>query len=486
LAVNGHVRTLLRVFGAVITLSSLMILPSLVLALIWNEKTVLPFAEAMLPAFLLGAALWYAFRHSHYQLRLRDGFIITGGIWLIASLVTAIPFYMALPALSFTDAVFEASSGLTTTGATMLLGLDQLPRSLLFFRSSLNFFGGMGIVILAIAVLPMLKIGGMHLFKAESTGPVKDNKLTPRIAETVRTLWVVYCGLNVLCALAYWFGGMDLFDAVNHAMATIATGGFSTHDASFAHWNSPLLDVIATAFMMLGAISFSLHWYAWRAATISHYQASSELRAFIGIVAVFALLVALNLWRSGTFADFSQALRHGSFQVVSNITTTGFVTTGFTQWPGMLPLLLIMIGFIGGCAGSTAGGMKVARVQLVVQQGLRELKQLVHPKAQFLVTLGGKRVSESVVISVGGFCALYISVYLVLLLLLAADGVDTETAFSAVAACLNNMGPGLGKVAADFIALSDYSTWLMSFAMIAGRLEIFTILVLLTPQFWQD
>jgi trk system potassium uptake protein TrkH len=238
--------------------------------------------------------------------------------------------------------------------------------------------------------------------------------------------------------------------------------------------------------MLLGGISFSLHWYAWRAATISHYQASSELRAYIGIVAVLVLVTATCLWSWGTFGGFGQALRHGAFQVVSNITTTGFISGGFVHWPGMLPMLLVMISFIGGCAGSTAGGMKVARVQLVVQQGLRELKQLVHPKAQFLVTMGGRRVSESVVISVAGFCALYISVYLLLLLLLSADGVDVETGFSAVAACLNNLGPGLGKVAADFIALSDFSTWLMSFAMLVGRLEIFTVLVLFTPAFWQE
>ncbi len=479
-------KAILRVFGAVIALSALIILPSLLLALLWRESTVLPFLDAMLPPLVFGGLLWFAFRDIHYELRLRDGFLVTAGIWVIAGLVTAVPFYLALPQLTYTDAVFESTSGLTTTGATVLIGLDRLPKSLLFFRASLNFFGGMGIVILAVAVLPMLKIGGMQLFKAESTGPVKDNKLAPRIAETARMLWIVYLGLNALCALAYWFGGMSVFDAVTHAMATLATGGFSTHDAGFGHWDSALLDAIATVFMLLGGISFSLHWYAWRAATISHYQASSELRAYIGIVAVLSVATAVYLWAYGTFGGFGESLRHGAFQVVSNITTTGFVTTGFTGWPGMLPMLLIMVSFIGGCAGSTTGGMKVARVQLVVQQGLRELKQLVHPKAQLLVTMGGKRVSESVVISVGGFCALYISVYLVLLLLLAADGVDVETGFSAVAACLNNLGPGLGKVAADFIAFSDFSTWLMSFAMLVGRLEIFTILILFTPAFWQE
>lgn len=483
---STRLKAIARVFGAVTALSSLITLPSLLLALWWGEPTVLPFFEGVLPPLLAGGLLWFVFRHSRYELRLRDGFVVTAGIWVIASLVTAIPFYLALPQLSYTDAVFESVSGLSTTGGTVLTGLEHLPKSLLFFRSSLNFFGGMGIVILAVAVLPMLKIGGMQLFKAETTGPVKDNKLTPRIAETARMLWAVYIGLNLLCAAAYWLGGMSGFDAVTHAMATIATGGFGNYDASFAHWDSALLDGIATVFMLLGGVGFTLHWYAWRSATVSHYQANSELRAYVGIVVAVSLLVGVYLWLTGTFGGFFESLRHGAFQVASNMTTTGFVTTGFAAWPGMLPMLLIMVGFIGGCSGSTAGGMKVARVQLVVQQGLRELRQMVHPKAQFLVTMGGKRVSESIVISVGGFCALYVTVYLLLTLLLVADGVDTETAYSTVAACINNMGPALGLNAAHFQSLGDGATWLMSFAMLVGRLEIFTILVLFTPAFWRE
>jgi trk system potassium uptake protein TrkH len=481
-----RIKAILRVFGAVIALSSLIILPSLILAMLWSEATVAPFIEAMLAPLILGSSLWFIFRENRYELRLRDGFLITAGIWFISSLVTAIPFYMALPELSFTDAVFESVSGLTTTGATMFVGLDVMPKSLLFFRSSLNFFGGMGIVILAVAVLPMLKIGGMQLFKAESTGPVKDNKLTPRIAETARTLWIVYLGLNVMCALAYWLGGMTIFDAITHAMTTVSTAGFSTHDASFAFWDSPMLDGIAVVFMMLGGISFSLHWYAWRAATVSHYQANSELKVYFSIMAIFTSIVAIYLLATSEIAGVGESVRYASFQVVSHITTTGYASSGFSHWPGMLPILMIMLAFIGGCSGSTAGGIKVARVQLVLQQGYRELKQLVHPKAQFLVTMGGKRVSESVVISVAGFCALYISVFLIIILLLLADGVDVTTAFSSAASSINNLGPALGANAMHFQAMSDFSTWLLSFAMLVGRLEIFTILVLFTPQFWQE
>ena len=481
-----RLQAMLRIFGAIIAASSLISLPPLLIALALDENTVVAFLESMATPGILGLLLWWPVRHVQYELRLRDGFLITTSIWVIASLITAMPFTLAAPHLSYTDAVFEAASGLTTTGATTITGLDALPRSMLFFRQSLNFYGGMGIVILAIAILPMLKIGGMQLFRAETTGPQKDNKLTPRIAETARALWMVYLGLNILCALSYWVGGMSFFDAVCHAMSTVATGGLSTHDASFGYWNTPLIDGIAIFFMLLGGINFGMHWYAWRRATVGHYQSDSELRTFIIIVLVVSLIVSANIFLAGRFDNVFDALRHGSFQVVSNITTTGFTTTGFIDWPGLAPLLLIMIGFVGGCAGSTSGGIKVARVQMVVRQGLREIKQLVHPKGQFLVTLGGKRVSESVVISVAGFCTLYISSYLVMTLILAATGVDIVTAFSAVAACINNMGPGLGMVASNFQALDDLSIWVCSFAMILGRLEIFTVLVLLTPQFWKE
>jgi len=484
--VSLRIQAMLRIFGAIIAASSLISLPPLLIALALDENTSLAFLESMATPGILGLLLWWPVRHVQYELRLRDGFLITTSIWVIASLITAMPFTLAAPHLSYTDAVFEAASGLTTTGATTITGLDTLPRSMLFFRQSLNFYGGMGIVILAIAILPMLKIGGIQFFRAETTGPQKDHKLTPRIAETARALWMVYLGLNILCALSYWVGGMSFFDAVCHAMATVATGGLSTHDASFGYWNSPLIEGIAIFFMLMGGINFGMHWYAWRRATVGHYQSDSELRTFIIIILVVSLIVSANIFLAGRFDNAFDALRHGTFQVVSNITTTGFTSTGFIDWPGLAPLVLIMIGFVGGCAGSTSGGIKVARVQMVMRQGLREIKQLVHPKGQFLVTLGGKRVSESVVISVAGFCTLYIFSYLVMTLILASTGVDIVTAFSAVAACINNMGPGLGLVATNFQALDDLSIWVCSFAMILGRLEIFTVLVLLTPQFWRE
>jgi trk system potassium uptake protein TrkH len=479
-------RTLLRIFGAIIGLSAAISLPPLFLAWWWDEPSAMAFLESFLLAGVAGFVLWFPVRNAHYEMRLRDGFLIVSAVWIIAVLVTALPFMLAAPNLSYTDAVFEAASGLTTTGATVIVGIETLPKSVLFYRASLCYFGGMGIVILAVAILPMLRIGGMQLFRAETTGPQKDSKLTPRIADTAKALWLVYTGLVILCALAFWVGGMSFFDAICHAMSTVATGGFGNYDASFGYWNSGLLDSIAIVFMFLGGVNFGLHWYAWRRATLGHYRADAEFTSFLAICVVVSLIIALAVWLGGRFDDPLQALRHATFQVVSNITTTGFVTTGFVDWPGLAPLALVMVGFIGGCAGSTSGGMKVARVQMVVRQGLRELRQLVHPKGQFLVKVGGKRVSESVVISVAGFCTLYILSYLVMTLALAADGVDIVTAFSAVAACINNMGPGLGAVAAHFRDLSDFSIWVCSFAMVLGRLEVFTLLVLLTPQFWRD
>jgi trk system potassium uptake protein TrkH len=278
-----------RVFGAIVALSSLVAVPPLVLAWLWKEPTEVAFLESLVAIAGVGLALWYPVRRAEYELRLRDGFLITAALWAIASLVTALPFMLAAPHLRFVDAVFESTSGLTTTGATVISGLDELPRSMLFYRQSLQFVGGMGIVILAVAIMPMLKVGGMQLFRAETTGPTRDHKLTPRIAETARALWFVYLGLNALCAAAYWIGGMSLFDAVCHAMSTVASGGFSTHDANFGYWDSPLLEAIACVLMLVAATNFGMHWYAWRRATLQHYQADSELRGLL-LVAAFVTL----------------------------------------------------------------------------------------------------------------------------------------------------------------------------------------------------
>lgn len=479
-------RAIQRIFGAIVALSSLIMVPPLLIAIAVDEQTIAAFLDCLLITSIGGFAIWFPARKVQYELRLRDGFFIVASIWVLASLSTALPFMLAPPHLSFTDAVFEAASGLTTTGATVIIGLDALPRSVLFYRQSLNFYGGMGIVILAVAVLPMLKVGGMQLFRAESTGPQKEDKLTPRIAETAKALWLVYVGLNVICAVAYWIAGMSFFDAVCHALATLATGGFSTHDASFGYWDSAMIDAVGTVFMLIGGLNFGLHWFAWRRATTRHYWPDSELRAFLGLFIAVTLIIAGSNWAYGVFDSIATGLRHSAFQSASVMTSTGFGTTGFGGWPGLSPLLLLFVACVGGCSGSTSGGIKMARAVMLLRTGLREIKQLVHPRGQFLVRLGGKRVSESVVIAVGGFVTLYVLSVCVLTLGLTATGLSFSDAFSAVVACINNMGPGVGVVASNFIGVNDAGVWIATFTMILGRLEILPVLVLLTPQFWQE
>lgn len=473
--------------GVIIVLSSLTKLLPGFLALAWDEEgTAQVFFGSFLASGLLGVFLWLPVRDVKYDLRLRDGFLIVTFTWIFASMVSALPFVHGPPHLDYAEAFFEATSGLTTTGATVIANLDALPRSVLFYRQLLQFLGGMGIVILAVAILPMLKIGGTQLFRAESTGPTKDTKLTPRIAETAKALWGVYFGLTLLCAGAYWAAGMSLFDAICHSLSTVSTAGFSTHDAALDYWNSPLIDWIAIIFMTLGGINFGLHFVAWRRASMSVYGSDSELRAYLRILSVAAVVITLVAWMGGSFDSFGESFRRATFQVVSSMTTTGFVTSSFQDWAHPAPLLLVGLAFIGGCAGSTVGGLKVARVMMVVRQGFREIKQLVHPKAQFLVKMGGRRVSESVVLSVSGFIAIWMLCFVALMVGFNLSGLDIESSFGAAVATLTNLGPGLGSVAATWAHAGDPAIWLGSLGMILGRLEVFSLLVLLTPQFWRE
>ncbi|MGQ0800915.1 MAG: TrkH family potassium uptake protein [Pseudomarimonas sp.] len=479
-------RAIIKVLGVIIGLMSLTKLPSLLVALALNEPTIAVFAGSACFTGLVGLALWWPCRHSSYQMRLRDGFLIVTLTWVAASLVSSLPLMAGPPYLSFADAVFEATSGLTTTGATVISGLDGLPKSMLLYRQVLQFFGGMGIVILAVAILPMLKIGGTQLFRAETTGPSRDSKLTPRIGETAKALWLVYSGLTAMCALAFWVAGMSIFDAICHALSTVSTGGFSTHDAALGHWDSQLVDLVAIVFMILGGINFSLHFVAWRNASVNHYFQDSELRGFLGILGGVSLLVALILWWGQDYPSISQSLRFAALMVVSIMTTTGFAVSGFDGWTGIAPMLLMIVAVIGGCSGSTVGGLKVARVIMVLRHGLREVRQLVHPKGQFLVKMGGKRVSESVVLSVSGFITLWLVCGVLLWLGFISAGLDMQSAFGAMVATLANAGPGLGEVAYTFSTVGDAAVWLGTLGMLLGRLEVFSILVLLTPTFWRE
>lgn len=475
------------VMGVLLMLFSTSMLPPMLVSLIYRDGSLVAFANSFVGVLLLGVLVWFPVRRikaNQRNLRLREGFLIVSGFWCVLGVFGALPLVLGVP-MSFTDGVFESISGFTTTGATVLLGVDNMPKSLLYYRSQLHFLGGMGVIVLAVAVLPMLGVGGMQLYRAETPGPVKDTKLTPRITETAKYLWLVYVGLNVLCILAFWSAGMDLFDAIVHAFGAIATGGFSSHDASFAYFNSPLLDAIGVFFMFVGGMNFSLHFMAFgRGGRLSNYVLDPEFRAYFALIFGVTIFITLYLYFAGEYSSLGAAFVKASFQTVSMQTTTGYLTADFSHWPAAVGVLLILITFFGGCAGSTTGGIKVIRWLLVYRQGVREAKLLLHPRAEYPVKLGDRPVPPRVIEAVWGFFAIYMIVFGVLMLLLMITGVDQVTAFSAIATTINNTGPGLGVVLTTFTDVPTLGKWVCSVAMLLGRLEIFTVLVLFTPAFW--
>ncbi len=481
-----HTSVIARVLGIFLMLFSLTMLPPMLVSVLFEDGALSAFATALGLTFGLGMLIWLPVRHIRHDLRTRDGFVITVLFWLVLALSGSFPFMLAdSPNLSFTDAFFESLSGWTTTGATIMTGLDDLPESILWYRQQLQWLGGMGIIVLAVAVLPMLGIGGMQLFRAETPGPLKDSKLTPRITETAKALWYIYLSLTVLCALGYWLAGMSAFDAIGHSFATVAIGGFSTHDASLGYFDSATIEMIAVFFMLISSLNFALHFYAWRYNSILHYLRDSELKFFFFVLLGGCALTVPALWLTDTYS-LPDAVRYGIFEAVSIATTTGFGTADFSVWPIFLPVLLFMMAFIGGCAGSTGGGMKVIRVLLIFKQGSREITRLIHPNAIIPVKIGRAPVAERVLEAVWGFFALYVLTYMAMMLALLATGLDHVTAFSAVGACLNNLGPGLGDVAAHYGNINDAGKWILSLTMLLGRLEIFTLLVLVSPAFWRS
>ena len=475
-----------RILGLLLMMFSLTMLPPIIFSLIYQDGSWLPFIESFVLTAISGLVIWFPVRKQRRDLRLRDGFLVVASFWTVLGTFGAAPLYFAeMPSISLTDAIFESMSGLTTTGATILSGLDTLPKSILYYRQQLQWLGGMGIIVLAVAVLPMLGVGGMQLYRAETPGPVKDTKLTPRITETAKALWYVYLGFTIACFLSYWAAGMDWFDAICHAFSTVAIGGFSTHDLSIGYFDSTTIDMVAVVFMFLAGINFSLHFFAWRHVQIKHYRQDPEFRAYCFVLFSLSVIVISSLSIYGTYANPNETFTYGLFQAVSIATTTGFTTANYAVWPGALPVLLIFASFVGGSAGSTAGGIKVIRWLLIYKQGVREIARLVHPNAEIPVKLGNSAVPFRVVDAVWGFFSVYVVVFAVMLLAMLATGLDQVTAFSAVAATLNNLGPGLGEVAAGFMTLSDTAKWISIGGMLLGRLEIFTLLVLITPTFWR-
>jgi trk system potassium uptake protein TrkH len=475
-----------RILGLLLMIFSLTMLPPILVSAFFKEGSWLPFLQGFALTLSSGFLIWLPVMKSRRDLRLRDGFVVVAAFWTVLGLFGAAPLYLAdALSMTLTDAIFESMSGLTTTGATVLTNLDDLPKSILYYRQQLQWLGGMGIIVLAVAVLPMLGVGGMQLYRAETPGPVKDTKLTPRITETAKALWLVYFIFTVLCGLGYWLAGMNGFDALCHAFSTVAIGGFSTHDASIGFYDNSAIELVAVFFMFAAGINFSLHFFAVRNVQVSHYIDDDEFRAyFLYLVAVSTLVIGALLWDS-TYLKPVDSIINGLFQAVSIATTTGFTTADYSAWPGAVPVLLIFASFIGGSAGSTAGGIKVIRWLLIFKQGAREIARLVHPSAEIPVKLGNHAVPFRVVDAVWGFFSVYIIVFGIMLLGMMVTGLDQVTAFSAVAATLNNLGPGLGDVASGFMTVPDAAKWIAVIGMLLGRLEIFTLLVLLTPTFWR-
>ncbi len=475
-----------RILGLLLMVFSLTMLPPIFFSLLYADGAWLSFVEGFALTLAAGLVCWLPVRRERRELRLRDGFLVVASFWTVLGSFGAAPLYFDDSlSLSITDAVFESISGLTTTGATILTGLDALPKSILYYRQQLQWLGGMGIIVLAVAVLPMLGVGGMQLYRAETPGPVKDTKLTPRITETAKALWYVYLGFTIACSVFYMLAGMGWFDALCHAFSTVAIGGFSTHDLSIGYFDSAAVDLVAIVFMFFAGINFSLHFFAWRYKSIQHYAQDPEFRAYTFVLVVLSLMVVSALLYFDTFVGPGNAIVNGLFQAVSIATTTGFTTSDFAAWPTAIPVLLIFASFIGGSAGSTAGGIKVIRWLLVYKQGVREIVRLVHPSAEIPVKLGNKAVPYRVVDAVWGFFSIYVIVFAAMMLAMMATGLDQVTAFSAVAATLNNLGPGLGEVSRGFMSVPDIAKWIAIAGMLLGRLEIFTLLVLITPTFWR-
>ena len=435
--------------------------------------------------FVIGCFMFFLAADKNGELRTKDGFIITIFFWTVLGFFGSLPFYLAnLEGVTYIDSLFESISGLTTTGATVFVGLDDMPRSLLFYRQLLQWLGGMGIIVLAVAVLPLLGVGGMQLYKAETPGPLKDSKLTPRITETAKALWFVYVSMTISCAILYRYFGMSWFDAVGHAFSTISIGGFSTHDANFAFFDNSSLRWTAIIFMVISGINFALHYLAWTKKRLLHYFYDSEVKLYLSLLVTTSLITYLTLLFSDNIYD--EIFVDSVFQAVSIGTTTGFLTSNYSNWPLFVPIMLLIAAFIGACAGSTGGGIKVIRALILIRQGSSEITKLIHPNAVVTIKFGKKSLDPRVSESVWGFFAVYVATFLIILMFLLSQNNDFLTAFSAVGATLNNLGPGLGAVSENYKDITDGSKIALCLSMLLGRLEIFTLLLLFTPAFWRN
>jgi len=480
------INIVLKTIGLLLMVFSLTQIPPILIDFIYSEGEFFSFVISFVLTFIGGYLVWFFNRNTTQDFRIREGILIVVCFWVVLSLFGTLPFLLtdSIKDLTFASALFESMSGLTTTGATVLSQLDDLPKSILFYRQQLQWLGGIGIIVLAVAILPFLGVGGMELYHAEYSGISKD-RLTPKVRQTAIALWKIYLSLTILCALGYFFSGMSFFDAVSHSFSTIAIGGFSTHDASIGHFNSMSIELVAMFFMFLSGINFSLHFVVWNNRNFVDYWRDSEFKTYIFILISATVIILITLGLNNQYNNSTDTLRYGLFQTISMATTTGFVSQKFSSWPVAIPLFLILLSFIGACVGSTGGGIKVVRVLMMFRLGMKEIKKFIHPSAQVNVKLNQSSVSEQTLVSVLGFFSLYAIAFILILTMLMFTGLDQVSSFSATAATMNNLGPALGTVADNYSALGDTAKWILSFSMLIGRLEVLTIIALFHKAFWR-
>ncbi|KPF59524.1 potassium transporter Trk [beta proteobacterium AAP51] len=473
--------------GRMVLLFALLLLVPLAFAVWQHDNAERAFITATAVTGACGLGLSLLTRRFRRELQPRDGFLLVGMTWVVLPLFGALPLWLALPGLSVTDAYFEATSAFTATGATVLVGLEHLPLSVNVWRCFMMWVGGLGIIVLAVAILPLLGVGGSQLFKAEVAGPMKDQKLTPRIADTARVIWVAYLAISVACFLSYRAAGMGWADAFMHMCSTVSLGGFSSYDASLGHFDSAVIEAVAIVFMLMSGVPLLLYFVMWRSRSAAVLWRNLEVRAFFLLLLGCTLLITAYLVANHAYSSPWQALRHAAFHVVSIATTTGYATYDYAQWPLFAPLLMILLGCFATCAGSTGGGIKMVRLLLMLKQAKRELVRILHPNVVNPVVLGGQAVSDRVMQSVIAYMMMYGGSLVALTMVLLFSGLDVVTAFTAVIACVNNIGPGLGEVgpAVNYSGLTGFQTWVCTFAMLLGRLELLSVLVLFTPAFWR-
>lgn len=478
---------MLHLLGGVITIFSFAMLVPLAFALGTHDPGARAYSNSFFITLLCGAAVFMATRLQEHEPRPRDGFLLVALTWTIIPAFAALPFLLHLPRLHFAAAYFEAVSGLTTTGATVFSGLDSLPASINVWRCFLVWIGGLGVLVLAIAILPLLAVGGSQIYRAHTPGPMKDTRLTPRIMETARGLYGIYVGISGVCFLALRGAGMTWFDAFCHMCAIMGLGGFSTHDASYAYFNSPLIECVTVIFMCVAALNFATHFLVLRRRQLRLYSRDPQTKWFFGILATAVLLITFFLMDKGTYPDFWTAFRYALFNTVSLATTTGFSNTDYNQWPAFAPMLMLLLCCFLSCSGSTGGGIKLIRVLLLLKQAKHEITRVLHPKTVNPIRLGGEIVQSRAIFSVLAFMMVYGATVIVATMALLFSGLDTITSFSAAIACINNTGPGLNQVgpASNYGGLTDFQAFVCVAAMLLGRLELFSLMVLFTPAFWR-